>query len=140
MKNSKGFTLTGAALAICVGSIFSAVVVKQSVLGIKTRAIGSEAIRMLSSVESASKGFFMAYGYAPENIGDLEDSGFISSDDLEGVYLSSTDIDQLLGEQTIPIGKNGLKEGCGLVDGITICKSEKGGYTISGKYKPDPEK
>lgn len=134
MKNLKGFTVIELVIVVAIVSILSGITVTFFGGKLKDKAIASEAVSMLGVVESACRLFTVQNGYGPAELTDLTDAGLVSVQDLNGTFFSSEEIDRLVGDGSIPLGDRGLKNGCGTVNGITICKVETGGYSISGSY------
>jgi len=132
MNDAKGFTLTELLVTVMIVAILVVTVTPLVSTGLQSKAAASEGVGILASVENACKMYALYYDKAPTSLSDLISSGMLLEKDLRGTYFTESEIQALLGDGNIPFGNRGLEAGCGTVNGVTICKMDKGGYSISG--------
>ena len=137
MKQTKsGFTIIELMVVFILIAILTALSVQMTGGRMKNKAVASEAIGMLGMIETACRLFAFEHGYSPRQFEDLTDAGLFEEADIEGSFFSAADIAALLGDERIPLGDRSLENGCGTVNGLTICKVDSGEYTVSETYQP----
>lgn len=91
MNKKSGFTLVELMIVVIIVGILAAVAVPMMSAN-KTRAIGSEAIAALGTLNTAARLFEVGTGDTSPTVAKLIAAGYVNATDLEGTYFTSTEI------------------------------------------------
>lgn len=123
--NKKGFTLVELMVVVIIVGILAAVAVPLMSAN-RDKAIASEAISAIGSINTAAKLYVVEKGYdsgAPA-VTDLESAGFLDATELEGAYFDASEFDSL-GTVDNAAGN------CYVVDTVTVTDKDGQTHTIT---------